>query len=343
MLKRWLINAMLLLVSLVLLYALGEGVVRAAQYMGWAPLYSSKSIPRNQTPNPQFNARLLRSDNPRLFIEFDRQDRNINSAGFRGAEWPAAKDAAVYRIAVLGDSVAYGYSVALEETFPRRLEALLRQQGFAVEVLNFAVNGYGTAAQAELLHTHVMAYQPDMVLLAYVLNDPVPPQVLMETVGSAMRATASLDRLARKTQFGAWLWLRWLAASRAVLGGMDMYRPYYRKTEYWQPVVSAVQEMQQLTGQHGVPLVAAVFPLFRDFERYPLDYAHAQAGALLTALEVPYIDLLAHYRHFDHRRFMLIPVDDTHPNAAGHQLAADVLADFLRPWLADRAMPAVTE
>ena len=331
--KRFFYGLCITLVSLALLYGVGELVIRGLQSAGWMPVFSSKSLSRNQTPNQHLNARMKRSDNPALFIEYDRDDPNINSQGFRGDDFPLVKTPGTTRIAVIGDSVAYGYSVALVDSFPRRLEVLLQTKGLSVEVLNFAISGHGSVAEAELLHQQVWEYQPDIVLLAYVLNDPVPPQFMMENIGAAMRATARLDRVARKSQLGAWLLLLWMDASRAILGGMDLYRQFYESDEYWQPVVQSIQTMQADALAHDVPLLAAIFPLFRDFTDYPLTYCHEQTGQLFESVGIPYVDLLGVYGQSDYRRFMLVESDDTHPNPAGHEVAAESLAVFLQPWL----------
>jgi hypothetical protein len=80
-----------------------------------------------------------------------------------------------FRIAVLGDSVTEALQVALEDTFPSRLERRLAQcpsmQGRTVEVLNFGVEGYGTAQELLMLRGKVRKYQPDLVLLEFYFGN----------------------------------------------------------------------------------------------------------------------------------------------------------------------------
>jgi len=59
-------------------------------------------------------------------------------AGLAGGPAGAAADC---RLAVLGDSLAAGYGVAMEEAFPARLERALAGEGIACEVLNAGVSG----------------------------------------------------------------------------------------------------------------------------------------------------------------------------------------------------------
>jgi lysophospholipase L1-like esterase len=99
-----------------------------------------------------------------------------NRLGYRDRDHPLDKPPGTYRIVVLGDSVAAGWGVErIEDVFPALLEDALDRPGRAVEVLNFAVTGYNTAQEVETLAARALAYEPDLVLLAYCLNDRRPP------------------------------------------------------------------------------------------------------------------------------------------------------------------------
>jgi hypothetical protein len=99
----------------------------------------------------------------------------INSDGMRDKERGVPKPPHSFRIAVLGDSVTEALQVALEDTFPSRLERQLAHcpsmQGRTVEVLNFGVAGYGTAQELLMLRGKVRKYQPDLVLLEFYFGN----------------------------------------------------------------------------------------------------------------------------------------------------------------------------
>ncbi|MDP7602538.1 MAG: SGNH/GDSL hydrolase family protein [Alphaproteobacteria bacterium] len=98
----------------------------------------------------------------------------INAAGFRDDDHARNKPAGVLRLAVLGDSFAEGREVALEKVFWTRLESdLAACLARPVEVLGFAVNGYGTAQELLVLEHTALAYQPDLVLLAFFSGNDV--------------------------------------------------------------------------------------------------------------------------------------------------------------------------
>lgn len=90
----------------------------------------------------------------------------INDAGQRGPSHPVKRDPAKRRIALLGDSQAWGDGVGDDETFAALLD------GPATEVLNFAVLGYGTDQQLLTLEREVERWTPDVVVVAaYLGND----------------------------------------------------------------------------------------------------------------------------------------------------------------------------
>ena len=82
-----------------------------------------------------------------------------------------------FRIAVLGDSYAEALAVPMEESFwwvmQDRLNACAAFGKKRVEVLNFGVEGHGTAQELLMLEHYVWDYSPDLVLLAFFAgNDP---------------------------------------------------------------------------------------------------------------------------------------------------------------------------
>ena len=97
---------------------------------------------------------------------------NTNAQGFRGTkEYAVDKPANVYRIIVLGDSVALGHGVEDNETFSALLEEQLSSER-PTEVINMGVSGFGTAEELIQLQNLGIKYDPDIVILTYFQNDP---------------------------------------------------------------------------------------------------------------------------------------------------------------------------
>ncbi len=91
----------------------------------------------------------------------------VNADGFRDLPRAPVKPAGTLRVLVLGDSVTFGFGVERAEAFPAQLEARLA----GAEVLNLGVGGYNPYTEAALLADRGLAYQPDLVLVQFSVND----------------------------------------------------------------------------------------------------------------------------------------------------------------------------
>lgn len=114
---------------------------------------------------------------------------DINSWGFRDREWDPPvpgpdggwlKDEAVFRVATVGNSMTFGTSVPVEQTWPRVLEDLLREdfraRGVAREplVMNFAVQGYVFEQMARVHEDWIRRWRPDLVFVPTHPHDMTP-------------------------------------------------------------------------------------------------------------------------------------------------------------------------
>jgi lysophospholipase L1-like esterase len=98
---------------------------------------------------------------------------SLNSAGFRDDEFPATKSPDSIRIITLGDSWTFGHNVAMDQSYPKRLQAMLRSEfpNQNIEVLNLAMLAYTSHEGLKLLQRKALALQPDIVLIGYSMND----------------------------------------------------------------------------------------------------------------------------------------------------------------------------
>lgn len=88
-----------------------------------------------------------------------------NERGFRGPSWP--KPRAGKRVLVLGDSFAFGWGVAYEQSF----SALLQARHADWQVVNAAVSGYATDQELLLARKLVPELVPDVVVCVFCAND----------------------------------------------------------------------------------------------------------------------------------------------------------------------------
>ena len=102
----------------------------------------------------------------------------VNSEGLRDREHTKAKPPNTLRVAVLGDSFTEAIHVPVEQTFWSKLERKLGNCEAVkgrknVEVINFGVQGYGTAQELMMLRKKVWDYNPDIVILAFFIGNDV--------------------------------------------------------------------------------------------------------------------------------------------------------------------------
>jgi len=97
----------------------------------------------------------------------------FNSHGLNSSEHTYRPDPDVARILVLGDSVTEALQVQRSQNFSERLQAMLRERGRPVEVINTGHAGYGTDNELLFFESEGIRYRPDVVLLAFNLQNDV--------------------------------------------------------------------------------------------------------------------------------------------------------------------------
>lgn len=96
----------------------------------------------------------------------------FNSRGVRGPECPYTKDSQTFRIVILGDSFAEGYSVSFENLFSELLRVKLNQNpGRRYEIVNLGIAGYSTDQEVLLFENEAQKYKPELTILLFYEND----------------------------------------------------------------------------------------------------------------------------------------------------------------------------
>lgn len=119
---------------------------------------------------------------------------HTNSDGFRGGEIEA-KGLDTFRILVLGDSIAWGYGVEFEASFPRQLEKILNENlDTDFEVINAAVPGYGTDQELDLLKKFGLDCQPDLIIVGMFVENDVYDNLVEGAKHRTVRGGYLIDR-----------------------------------------------------------------------------------------------------------------------------------------------------
>jgi len=103
-------------------------------------------------------------------VEFDTRV-SINQQGLRGAE-VGPRAPGTTRVLALGDSFTFGVGAREKDTFPARLQEILRSRGVRAEVLNAGAPGYGVPDETAWFDRWGRPLAPDVILVAvFVGND----------------------------------------------------------------------------------------------------------------------------------------------------------------------------
>jgi len=279
---------------------------------------------------------------------------SINAAGFRDRPYPLAKASGVFRIAVLGDSIAMGYGVEREAAFPDLIDQTLSTLApdARVEVLNFGVGAYNAYNERMLFEDIVLDYEPDLVLLQFCINDlndptlhfdaatrlflaeipdaaypdpdaraPVPTRsylaALCRRVHVCRLATGALAEVASENPDAT----SWRAA-------MEPRDSPQHVTE-WRWLEDNYQRIAESADRHGASFAVLAFPYATQMEGSAGDGAQQRLAGMGRSNDWPTVDLLPAYREATDRDSERLFEDIWHPNPAGHRVAAQVIVEEL--------------
>lgn len=286
----------------------------------------------------------------------------VNQHGFRDRERDRARRDGTFRIAVIGDSLTFGYGIALDATFAARLERNLASAhaGRTFEVLNLGVSGYNPYTEAALLRGVGLRYAPDLVLVQFCINDLNDPTLhfdasTMHALGAlpeaafpdpAMRSARAprlperLDRACRASRLCTMLSdaigpARPLDEMRAALAPHD--EPSEAEMAW---LAGLYATMASEVRSQGGELAVVAFPYETQLAPGGGDVAQQKLRALGERTGITVIDLRPAFRAAarvaDAGPLFL---DMWHPTARGHEVAADAL---YRALTCARLLPGVT-
>ena len=221
-----------------------------------------------------------------------------NRFGMRDNEPAEQKSNSPCRIAVIGDSYTLGLGVREEETYAKVLENVLRESRAAAqcpfEVLNFGVVGYSSSDESLVLKYRVVDFDPHVVVIGYVLNDPeIDP-----TAQTLHRYYAPHPwwRRFRVFRLPGEAKTNWDVDH---LGGGDYYKYLHAPGEpNWQSVVDAFADIRQVAAQHHIKVLLVIFPELtvrfkgKPWSEYPYGAIHRQVAELAEKNGFDVLDLL---------------------------------------------------
>ncbi|MFO1085966.1 MAG: SGNH/GDSL hydrolase family protein [Reyranellaceae bacterium] len=229
-----------------------------------------------------------------------------NSLGLRSPEIDQAAKPGVARIAFVGDSITLGWGVAEQETFASRILEALTKAGRKVDGFNLGVGNYNTTQELALFRKVGARLKPDIIVLAYFINDAEPMPKYLET--------SWLDR-----NSAGWTVLRYrLDTVSRTFGETPDWKRYYRDlyapdAAGWQATQKALGGFADEARQIGAKLVVFNIPELRELAPYPFGDITDKVRAAVERDKVPFVDLLSTVQAVDPRS-LWVTVPDPHPN-----------------------------
>ncbi len=317
---RWARSLLVFCAALIALALLSELALRVAPALAPAD------------ERERYNARIVMSEDPALVWGLDTGDPQVNADGLRDRDFATAKPADTVRILALGDSVTYGFSLPAEETFAKRLEARLNEDGGSrrYEVLNLGVGGYNTLQELAQLERKGRKYDPDLVLVVYTLNDVLDSKDLLRSIGK-LRDAGPAAPWWRRSRLASFVADR-VAAPAPESPGQTPPRYFarlYDEPESWGIVEQGFAGFARVSDESGVPVVVVIFPYLDDLRQYQYADLHARVAREAASRGLRVLDLLDVFLGRDASQ-LRISRADTHPNERGHALAAERIRAYLR-------------
>ncbi len=267
-----------------------------------------------------------------------------NSLRFRDEEL-GPKPKGVRRVVVLGDSFTEAQGVKEADTLPKALERLLseREPG-RWEVRNCGRRATDFPALYEAFG-QVLAYEPDIVVYAMVLNDAERSAAFEARQRYLNDWIIDMDRMAEQGPapptrfFDSRLFALVRDRVKSYHIGRDTtrwYRDMYAEPnrEGWERTQQYMREMNRRMREGGGRLLVAGWPLLVGLKgglegAYPFEEENRTIERFCLAAGIPRVDLLPVLRGRPSASLWVHPVD-RHPNEIANRLAAEALAPVVR-------------
>jgi lysophospholipase L1-like esterase len=271
-----------------------------------------------------------------LIPNSSHREYRINSLGVRDYEFTPQKPPNTTRIIVLGDSVTFGWNLALNSTFPKHLEQMLNTDSNKYQVINMGVNGYYLNQEIALFREKVIHYQPDIVIFAVTGNDlKGGAWNIFRLEGSTFLVRQSYlysPTLVKSKKINSLLFKSKIYEfSNFVLYNLfenKMNFNFFYRIEN-NDLAKKLAEINEMAKIHGIKLCIITIPRVIDFQKYPFTDFHEEVKRISHASRIPHYDLLNEFVNYSYIEFKLAEDDDFHYNDLGNKMIAEHLYSHL--------------
>ncbi len=277
----------------------------------------------------------------------------LNSQGLRDTEHYFKKEAGVYRILCLGDSIVFGYGAAQPDIFTSQLQKILpHNKTMKYEVINAAVTGYNTYQERVSLEKFGIKYNPDLVIVGFTMNDltagmlsPSMLHTLMDIKGEPysyadMAFSSRLQYfLLRRSYFFQYCLLKFRSLLNTYkLNKIVMVGDYSKESlDYYAGLLAP----EKLTNEYackkellklkdltrGSKLLLIIFSADIQLRNEKFNEPQKMIRAFCQENKISFIDMLPVFKKYTKKEIF---VDIGHPNAFGHKLVVEEILKYLK-------------
>ncbi len=247
----------------------------------------------------------------------------VNEFGLLDTEHVLPKPNDVFRIVVLTGSIANDGAIPFEDRFFRRLEGQLAgavRDGRKVETINVSCEGYNTAQEVRLLEKVGLRYEPDLVIVAYMLTSAAIQNGAYRRIGNSFFLFRFLPMVA-------------VAQTGSIC---SMFAPFHDSYTFDLIVRNSLERLDLLRRLHGFRVLVAVLPVVEEYgdpvcsRLYDkvVGVAHDVGFETVRVADAFKGEPASHFAKPGNRG------DVCHPNSEGHRRIGDSIAVAVRGMLA---------
>lgn len=268
--------------------------------------------------------------NWRFTKAWDQKYAKLNSSGFRDRDFSLDKPANVFRVLAIGDSMTWGEGVkSIEDLYTEVLEKKLNRgpAGMKFEVLNMSRRGWNAAQYLGALTKTGMAYQPDIVVIGFYINDI---ELNKSNRPRQLFSTSKVHQALAKMSYLYWYSYSAFCKIRYRKEMLDYFLSYtdpgsadwLRFEAYWKRLIAECSDMD-------IPVIVAIMPYpGRLDDTHPFLHVYRNVEALSRKHGAAVLNLFPFLKGRSSREIK-VGLTDGHPSKTAHKIFADALFDFM--------------